>query len=75
MEFFVELEISTKVCNPKIQSNSNGAQDDNEPRSRIKRDEQSGEIVEYRHENGESYKEQEIIIKSVIPITVHHFRF
>ena len=40
------------------QSNSNGVSDD-EPRSRIRRDENSGEIVEYRHENGESYKVDE----------------
>ena len=40
------------------QSNSNGVTDD-EPRSRIRRDENSGEIVEYRHENGESYKVDE----------------
>ena len=45
------------------QSNSNGLNEGgglgDEPRSRIKRDEQSGEIVEYRHENGESYKVNE----------------
>ena len=43
----------------QAQNTTNGNIGEDEPRSRIKRDEQSGEIVEYRHENGESYKVNE----------------